>query len=144
MYWRDRSLKHGEPKQRAMAKLVQDGREPGLLAYDDEGLVIGWVAVAPREEFTAILASPQYRPRDADEGVWSITCFVVDREVRREGVAGDLLDAAVEYAFAHGASAVEAYPHVADGKDYMGGVELYRRAGFRKVRDANKRVIVRR
>src|SRR4051794_26934277 len=35
MYWRDRSLAHGEPKKRAMAKLVRGGREPGLLAYED-------------------------------------------------------------------------------------------------------------
>jgi hypothetical protein len=44
----------------------------------------------------------------------------------------------------HGATSVEAYPHVADPRDYMGHVELYRRAGFAHVRDANKREIVRR
>jgi GNAT superfamily N-acetyltransferase len=142
MYWRDRSLRHGEPKKRAMAKLVRDGREPGLLAYA-EGEAVGWVSVAPREEFQAILASPQYRPRDESAGVWSIVCFVIDRPVRREGVAGALLDAAVEHAFAHGASAVEAYPHVADGADYMGPLALFERAGFAKARDANKRAIVR-
>jgi GNAT superfamily N-acetyltransferase len=143
MYWRDRTLEHGEPKKRAMAKLVRAGREPGLLAYDD-GVPVGWISVAPREEFAAILASPQYRPRDEDRDVWSIVCFVVDRPVQRSGVAGALLDAAVAHAFARGASAVEAYPHVANGSDYMGGLELYRRAGFRKVRDANKRAVVRR
>jgi GNAT superfamily N-acetyltransferase len=144
MYWRDRSLKHGEPKQRAMHGLVCARREPGLLAYDDEGTCVGWVAVAPREELTAILASPQYRPRDDATGVWSITCFVVDKPVRRQGLAAALLEAAVEHAYAHGASSVEAYPHVGDPCDYMGGLELYLRAGFRKVRDANKRAIVRR
>ena len=56
---------------------------------------------------------------------------------------GALLEAAVEYAFAHGASSVEAYPHVEKADDYMGGTELYRRAGFAHVRDANKRAIVR-
>ena len=144
MYWRDRALPHGEPKKRAMAQLVRAGREPGLLAYDDDGLVVGWVAVAPREAFTAILASPQYRPHDDDEHVWSITCFVIDKEARGQGVAAALLDAAVAYAFAHGAHWVEAYPHVRDGTDYMGGSELYRRAGFTKVREANTRAIVRR
>jgi GNAT superfamily N-acetyltransferase len=76
--------------------------------------------------------------------VWAITCFVIDKEVRRRGVAAALLAAAVEYALAHGAAAVEAYPHVAKGDDYMGGLALYERAGFVKVRDANKRAIVRR
>jgi GNAT superfamily N-acetyltransferase len=142
MYWRDRGLEHGEPKKRAMAKLVREGREPGLLAYDD-GSPVGWVSVAPREEFAAICNSPQYGPRDADDGVWSIVCFVVDKPARGSGIAAALLDAAVEHAFARGASAVEAYPHAADPRDYMGGTELYEKAGFSRIRDANKRVIVR-
>lgn len=145
MYWRDRTLAHGEPKKRAMAKLVRDGREPGLLAYDDEGVPVGWVAIAPREEYTAILRSPQYRPREAGGGahVWAIVCFTIDKQVRRQGIATALLDAAVAYAFEHGATSVEAYPHVADPRDYMGYTGLYRDAGFEHVRDANKRAVVR-
>ena len=144
MYWRDRSLAHGEPKKRAMAKLVRAGREPGLLAYED-GVAVGWVAIAPREDYTAIVQSPQYRPREAGGGtsVWAIVCFAIDKEARGKGVASELLDAAVEYAFAHGASSVEAYPHVANVTDYMGHAELYRRACFAHVRDANKRAILR-
>jgi GNAT superfamily N-acetyltransferase len=167
MYWRDRSLEHGEPKKRAMAKLVRDGCEPGLLAYAD-GEPVGWVAVAPRDEFQAIVDSPQYGPRGSaleapaakppapgarasrppsvagrDEGVWSITCFVVDRPQWRRGVAGALLEAAVAHAFSRGAAAVEAYPHVSNGSDYMGPLALFERAGFAKVRDANKRAVVR-
>jgi len=145
MYWRDRSLEHGEPKKRAMAKLVRDGREPGLLAYEGE-LPVGWVSIAPREEYRAILASPQYRPRNADGGpnVWSIVCFTIDRDYRERGIASALLDAAVEHAFAGGASSVEAYPHISDPRDYMGCVSLYEAAGFERVRDANKRAIYRR
>jgi ribosomal protein S18 acetylase RimI-like enzyme len=144
MYWRDRSLEHGEPKKRAMADLVLAGREPGLLAYES-GVAAGWVAIAPREEYTAILRSPQYRPREAGGGpaVWSIVCFAIDRYSRRQGIAAALLDAAVDHAFAHGASSVEAYPHAGDARDYMGHLELYLRAGFELVRDAGKRAIVR-
>jgi GNAT superfamily N-acetyltransferase len=143
MYWRDRSLQHGTPKKRAMGALVRAGREPGLLAYDD-GSPVGWISIAPREEFTAILQSPQYRPHDEDEGVWSIVCLAIDKPARQRGVAGELVHAAVGHAFARGASAVEAYPHVLDGRDYMGSVPLYERAGFVRVRDANKRAIYRR
>ena len=144
MYWRDRAIPHGEPKKRAMEALVRSGREPGLLAYvDDEP--VGWVSVGPREDFPHVLRSPQYRPHDDRGGpaVWSIVCFAVDRYARRSGVAVALLDAAVEHAFAHGASSVEAYPHVRDPLDYMGHVDLFARAGFVRVRDANKRAIVR-
>jgi GNAT superfamily N-acetyltransferase len=144
MYWRDRAIGHGEPKKRAMEKLVRGGREPGLLAYED-GEPVGWVAVAPRDEYAPLLRSPQYRPRDDDGGsaVWSIVCFTIDKYARRKGIASALLDAAVDHAFAHGATSVEAYPHVAKPSDYMGHVEAFRRAGFARVRDANKRAIVR-
>jgi GNAT superfamily N-acetyltransferase len=143
MYWRDRAIAHGTPKKRRMGALVRAGREPGLLAYDGDEPV-GWISVAPREEFGALSRSPQYRPRDADEGVWSIVCLAIDRHARRRGVAGALVDAALAHAFGHGAAAVEAYPHVSDPRDYMGSVPLYERAGFVRVRDANKRAIFRR
>src|SRR5206468_11910325 len=61
MYWRDRRLEHGTPKKRAMGALVRAGREPGLLAYDDRDPV-GWISVSPRDDYAAILRSPQYRP----------------------------------------------------------------------------------
>jgi GNAT superfamily N-acetyltransferase len=145
MYWRDRSLRHGEPKKRAMEKLVCAGREPGLLAYDDEGEPVGWVSLAPREEFAPILASPQYRPREEGGGdaVWSLVCFVVDKPAQRQGVARELLAAAVEHAFARGASSLEAYPHKTERTNYMGHVELFEAAGFEPVREASKRVVMR-
>jgi GNAT superfamily N-acetyltransferase len=144
MYWRDRMVPHGEGKKRAMAALVRAGREPGLLAYED-GVAVGWVSLGPREDFPHLLRSPQYRPREEGGGpaVWSIVCFTVDRPEQGRGLAAALLDAAVAHAFAHGASSVEAYPHLRDRRDYMGHVDLFRRAGFAHVRDANKRAVVR-
>jgi ribosomal protein S18 acetylase RimI-like enzyme len=143
MWWRERALPHGEPKKRAMETLVRRGREPGLLAYENASPV-GWISVAPREEFATLLRSPQYRPRDEDEGVWSIVCFAVDRGARRRGAAGALLEAAVAHAGARGATAVEAYAHVANRTDYMGSVALFGTHGFRTVRPANKRAVMRR
>jgi GNAT superfamily N-acetyltransferase len=144
MYWRDRSLVHDEPKKQAMATLVRSGHEPGLLAYEDS-VPVGWVSLGLREEFPHILRSPQYRPREDGGGgnVWSLVCFVVDRPRRGRGVAIELLAAAVEYAWSHGASSLEAYPHVSDRRDYMGSVRLFETAGFETVRDAHKRCIVR-
>jgi GNAT superfamily N-acetyltransferase len=145
MYWRDRSLGHGEPKKRAMQALVGAGREPGLLAYEG-GEPVGWVSLGPREEFAPLLRSPQYRPREPGGGdaVWSLVCFTVDRQAQRQGVARALLAAAVEHAFAHGASSLEVYPHRSDRANYMGHVELFAAAGFAPVRETSKRVVMRR
>jgi GNAT superfamily N-acetyltransferase len=142
MYWRDRALEHGEPKKRAMAQLVSAGREPGLLAYE-EGSPVGWISVAPREDFAALLRSPQYRPDDDVANIWSIVCFTVDRSAQRQGLAGALLDAAVAHACARGAALVEAYPHVSNPTDYMGNLDLFLGRGFRPHREKAKRTIVR-
>jgi GNAT superfamily N-acetyltransferase len=144
MYWRDRSLEHGQPKKRAMAKIVRSGREPGLLAYEG-GEAVGWISVAPRAEYAALLRSPQYRPRDDDrDGVWSIVCITVDRPARKRGIAHDLVDGAVAHARERGATVVEGYGHVSSADDYMGSLDLYRAHGFEVFRPANKRVVVRR
>jgi GNAT superfamily N-acetyltransferase len=141
MYWRNRTG-DGARNKRNMAAIVRAGCEPGLLAYDGDEPV-GWVAVAPREQYDLLLRSPQYRPRDEDEGVWSITCFTVDKPERGRGVTEALLEAAVAHALSRGASAVEGYAHKTDPRDYMGSLALYRTHGFEPVRETSKRTIVR-
>ena len=143
MYWRDRSVEHGEPKKRAMEGIVRAGGEPGLLAYDGDSPV-GWISVAPRESYEALLRSPQYRPREEEEGVWSIVCFTVDKDARGRTVQDALLAAALNHAFSNGAAAVEAYPHLVNRADYMGHVDLFRAHGFSTVRESAKRAVVRR
>jgi GNAT superfamily N-acetyltransferase len=143
MYWRDRSLGHGTPKKRALGSLVRAGREPGLLAYGADEAV-GWVSVAPREEYQALLRSPQYRPQDRDAGVWSIVCFVVDRPRQGEGIAGALVDGAVKQARRGSAAALEAYPHRVKKDNYMGHLDLFLERGFRVVRETGTRAVVRR
>jgi ribosomal protein S18 acetylase RimI-like enzyme len=143
MWWRDRSLEHGEGKKRGMEELVRKGRRPGLLAYED-GSPVGWVSIAAREEYPQLVRSPQYRPREDEDGVWSIVCFTIDKPARGRGVQEALLEAAVEHAFASGARSVEAYAHKEKGDDYMGHVGLFLAHGFEPVRETSKRVVVRR
>jgi GNAT superfamily N-acetyltransferase len=143
MFWRDRNLEHGTPKKRALGSLVRAGREPGLLAYDEHEAV-GWISVAPRDEYKALLHSPQYRPMDADDGVWSIVCFVVDRPRWGEGVAAVLLDGAIEHARARSAAHLEAYPHRSKTDNYMGNLALFLERGFGVVRETRTRAVVRR
>ena len=104
---------------------------------------VGWVSIAPREEFGQLLTSRQYKPREPEEGVYSLVCFYVDPRAKRQGVCGALLDAALEHAKRQRARAVEAYPHASDPRDYMGTVELFKRAGFKPVRKSGKRAIMR-
>ena len=122
------------------------GRAPGLIAYRD-GEAVGWVSLAPREDFDRLEQSTVLARVD-EKPVWSIVCFVVGRRARGQGVANALLAAAIDYARDHGATLLEAYPtDAADGRipsanAYMGTLSMFERAGFKEVdrRQANSSV----
>jgi GNAT superfamily N-acetyltransferase len=100
--------------------------------------------VASRESYAELLRSPQYRPREPEVGVWSIVCFVVDRPRQGEGVAGALLDGAVEHARKRSARQLEAYPHRTKTDNYMGHLGLFLGRGFEVVHETATRAVVRR
>lgn len=121
----------------AMTALAEKRRAPGLLAYVGKE-VAGWVAIAPRPDLARTDRS-KATPRVDDVPVWAIPCITVRRRYRGRGVAQGLIRAAVEYAAAQGAPAVEGYPRagsdrVHDDFAFIGTEALFRKAGFRKVR----------
>jgi ribosomal protein S18 acetylase RimI-like enzyme len=130
--------------------VMKQDNAPGLIAYDGR-LAVGWVSLGPRSDFERLAHSRVLAPIDG-KPVWSIICFVVGRKSRGHGVAGALLDAAIEYAREHGATVLEAYPaDIASGKRipspnaYMGTIGMFERAGFKVVarRQANSVTAVR-
>src|SRR5512140_2522811 len=95
MYWRVRSKDWsfagaGQSRERLHA-LVGEDRDPapGLLAFED-GRAVGWVSVAPREDYRR-LAGSRVRPKLDDAPVWSVVCFVVSRTARGRGLTRRLL-----------------------------------------------------
>lgn len=145
MWFRQSGAQHreraGEGNRRALEALVRGARPgepaPGLLAYDG-GLAVGWCALAPREGYPRLRRSPVAKPLD-DLPTWAVTCFFVRAGYRRKGVAGALLDAATDYAVAHGARIVEGFPvdftrrawHPDEA--YYGTPEMFERAGYTEV-----------
>jgi GNAT superfamily N-acetyltransferase len=130
-----------------MKRLVQDGRVPGLLAYR-EGRPVGWVSVAPREEFGRIQRSPTLKPVD-DKPVWSIVCFFMHRGERGKGVGTALLAAAARQAVDQGARIAEGYPvdpalrKFPNAEAYTGVISMFEGAGFREVARRGGRPIMR-
>ena len=104
-----------------MARLAGETRPPGVLAYID-GEPAGWCAVAPRSEHVRLARARTLAAVD-DAPVWSITCFVIAKRFRRQGLMRALVDGAVAFARAQGATCVEAYP--VDPQRKMGSGELY-------------------
>ena len=111
----------------------------GVLVYSEKEPV-GWCQYGPREELPRMDNTQNYR-KLALEGsknrLWRITCFVVDKEYRRRGVASVALKAALEAIKKKGGGLVEAYPvsKTDQGSNYVycGTVSMFEKAGFKTI-----------
>lgn len=107
---------------------------PGLVAFRD-GHAVGWVSLAPREDYGRLANAKVLGPVD-DTPVWSIVCFVVSKKARGQGVASALLAGAIVYAKEHGATMLEAYPvaatrgRISPANAFHGVQSMYEKAGF--------------
>jgi ribosomal protein S18 acetylase RimI-like enzyme len=134
------ALPSGTTRARAdradLKELVEAGTPPGLIGYRGK-VPVGWVSLAPREQYARLKRSPVMKAVD-DQPVWSIICFVVPSEYRGQGVAQALLDGAIAYARRRGATLLEAYPvdkpgRSGDDQMWFGAKSMYDRAGFKEV-----------
>lgn len=138
----------GAGNRRAMKRLVDSGRVPGLLGYV-EGKPAAWCSMEERERISSLARSRIFAPVD-DEPVWSIVCLFIDKGYRSRGLSKKMIEAAVRYAKSRGGSIVEAYP-VEPKKTrmpavfaYPGIASAYYAAGFREAaRRSETRPIVR-
>lgn len=115
---------------------------PALIAYVD-GEAAGWVRVGPRTVQPRLQRTKEYTAHTRedwdDSSVWAVSCFVVRREYRNQGLNARLLEAAVAFAREHGARIVEAYPR--DPREvehssndlYHGVLSTFENAGFETV-----------
>jgi len=152
-YFRTRGLdwsnSTAKGNREALREFARKDLAPGLVAFRD-GEAVGWVSLAPREDYPRLEAS-KVLARIDDKPVWSIVCFVVGRKSRGQGIGAALLKAAIEYARDHGASTLEAYP-VADARGrvsassaFHGVQSMYAKAGFQvaEIRQWNKTTPIR-
>lgn len=138
----------GGNKRWFMKRLQTEPHPIGLLAYVN-GEPAAWCAVAPRADHSRLASSRAMAAVD-ELPVWSITCFVVAKRFRRQGLMRWLIDGAVALAREHGAPAVEGYPLATNrklnsGELYVGSMASYLDAGFEEVaRHTPSRVVMRR
>jgi len=126
----------GEPARQMQRSIVEAGTVPGLLAFDDDRPV-GWIAVEPRSAYEKLAHSRILKPVD-ESNVWSVTCFFVEKQARRQGLTVELLKAAVEYVRDQGGKIVEGYPVDAQKNMpapfiYTGTAAAFQKAGFVEV-----------
>lgn len=142
MHWRVEKggatwqARKGEPNRRAFLTLLRQGRAHGALAFSEDKPV-GWCNFGPREHFPRLLRS-RVLSYNAKPGTWSINCFFIAPGWRRRGIAGALLEVAMDTAFERGAHALEAYPtpqkpgqSLAAAFAWTGTRSLFAKAGFK-------------
>src|SRR5216117_745306 len=136
--------KHGVLKE----KLVRANRSHAALVYDGSD-VVGWCQFGPPVELPGRMSG--YGKMDVAPPDWRTTCFFVDRDHRREGVARAALEGALRFITAKGGGTVDGYPiAIPRGKKYSssfvwGGTEsMYLDLGFRPLGSlgTSKRVMV--
>jgi ribosomal protein S18 acetylase RimI-like enzyme len=101
---------------------------------------VGWCQYGRRGELPRLDHSRNYQslsPKDENEKLWRITCFVVDKNYRKSGVASTALKAALESIRKKGGGLVEAIPvrktDQGPGYMYTGTVSMFEKAGFKIV-----------
>ena len=120
----------------ALQAMAGSDPPPGLVGYRD-GVPVGWISLGPRADYAKLARSPTMKTVD-DRPVWSVVCFVVPSEYRRQGVARELLAGAVRWARERGVTLLEAYPvdkahPSASDAPWFGSKTLFDEAGFEEV-----------
>jgi len=135
-------LKPGGPNRTARQnkadkeKLVLTNRAHAALVYDGAD-VVGWCQFGPPAELPSRMSG--YGKLRVALPDWRITCFFVDRDRRREGVAMAALAGALRMIAARGGGTVDAYPSDMRGKStsssflWGGTASMFDEAGFRLV-----------
>jgi GNAT superfamily N-acetyltransferase len=91
-------------------QMVEIGVAHAALVFDGDQ-VIGWANYGSPAELVRINHQKEYNATQPNPAPYRITCFFVDRDRRREGIAREALAGALDLIAKEGGGTVEAYPH---------------------------------
>ena len=132
-----------EENRHAKKLRVREGTTHACLVMDGARCV-GWCQFGPPDELPRIKNRRRYNERLLRLPDWRITCFFVDRQYRRRGVAALALEGALEQVAALGGGRVEGYPEDTTGRSvagtflHTGSVSLFGVKGFVRSRPIGK------
>jgi GNAT superfamily N-acetyltransferase len=116
-------------------RLVKEGRAHAALVFDGD-LAVAWCEYGTPEELPNIYHRKEYEASLDRLPDYRLTCFFVDRDYRRKGVAALALHGALDLIAQAGGGVVEAYPQDTPGKKssashlYNGVRTMFEQAGF--------------
>lgn len=139
-------------ERREMAReYVKSGQIQGYLAYQD-GRIVGWCNANTKTECLNCISWIRFMPEvnelefDPNDKVKSIYCFLISPDMKRKGIARQLLQYACEDAAKDGFDYVEAYPEkdtTNELKQFMGFYEVYKQFGFTVYQETSQKFVMR-
>ena len=124
-------------------RLVLEGRAHAAVVFDGDRAV-GWCQYGTPEELPTITHRKEVEAGQVEHPDYRLTCFFVDRDYRRDGVAAAALRGALDLIAESGGGVVEAYPYDNQGEKvsasflYNGTRHLFEQAGFEYERTKGK------
>ena len=125
-------------------RLVREGKAHTALVFDGD-VAVAWCKYGSPDELPSIYHLKEYNAGRTEKAPdYRLTCFFVDRNYRRKGVATVALRGALDLIAKAGGGVVEAYPQDTMGKRtsgsflYNGTRSLFERAGFSYERSKGK------
>lgn len=94
-------------------RLVDEGVAHAALVFDGDQ-AIAWCEYGSPVELPGIYHRKEYDAGEANPAPWRITCFFVDRDDRRQGVALEALQGALELIAQAGGGEVVSFPNVVE------------------------------
>jgi len=104
---------------------------------------VGWIALAPREDYMKLENSRVFKRID-DKPVWSITCFFIKKGFRHMGLSQQLIKGAIDFAKKKKIKTLEAYPAIPYAEKvphpflWVGVLSSFIKNGFKIIRQNSK------
>lgn len=139
--WQEYMDASPEDTRRLREELLKQGQYDGYLLYADDKMV-GWCQAGQRDRLGKLLGQFSL---DIDPKTWAITCFQIDPDFQRKGLAEHILKEVLAHLSRKGVKRVEAYPKIdislPGHQQWTGPRSMYEKAGFALVRENNTRAV---
>lgn len=132
---KDRGMQDVEPGRAYKEALVRQGKAHAALVLDGD-TAVAWCEYGTPEELPNIYHRKEYEAGLTQPPDYRVTCFFVDRDYRRTGVAAVALQGAVDLIARAGGGLVEGYPRDTQGVKtsasflYNSTRSMFEKAGF--------------
>ncbi len=141
--------------RKSAERMVVENVIQGYLAYDNQ-IVIGWCNANDKKNYVRVgefnlddipdeTENPVSILKDDAQKIKSIVCFEIAPSYRGKGIATALLNRVCSDAAADGYDKVEVYPAIRDTYeplDFTGPIHLYEKAGFVRIAEQGKILIM--